>query len=228
MGEIEVTTYPLDSAMRATACCGCRSSAASSRWAARWRSASARWRSPPTPSCPPRRRRRSRRRSRAAVWAGTVVVAMVLAIVLFFLIPVGLTSLIKGQLGSSVLFWLVEGVIRTSLFLGYMLLLSRAARPAARVRVPRRRAQDDLLLRGRPAAHARERPALLAAAPALRHELPAGGHGRRDLRVRADRAARLVLAGGHADARRAGDRRHLLRADQVRRAQPLRAAGCGR
>ena len=31
-----------------------------------------------------------------AVWAGTVVVAVVLAIVLFFLIPVGLTSLIKG------------------------------------------------------------------------------------------------------------------------------------
>jgi uncharacterized protein YqhQ len=59
------------------------------------------------------------------VWAGTVVVAMLFAIVLFFLIPVGLTSLIKGQLGSSVLFWLVEGVVRTAIFLGYMLLLSR-------------------------------------------------------------------------------------------------------
>jgi uncharacterized protein YqhQ len=59
------------------------------------------------------------------VWAGTVVVAVVMAIVLFFLIPVGLTSLIKHQLGSSVLFWLVEGAIRTSLFLGYMLALSR-------------------------------------------------------------------------------------------------------
>jgi uncharacterized protein YqhQ len=59
------------------------------------------------------------------VWVGTVVVAMVLAVVLFFLIPVGLTSLIKHQLGSSFLFWLVEGVVRTTLFLGYMLLLSR-------------------------------------------------------------------------------------------------------
>jgi uncharacterized protein YqhQ len=59
------------------------------------------------------------------VWAGTVVVAMLFAIVLFFLIPVGLTSLIKGQLGSSVLFWLVEGLVRTGIFLGYMLLLSR-------------------------------------------------------------------------------------------------------
>jgi uncharacterized protein YqhQ len=60
-----------------------------------------------------------------ALWAGTVVVAVVFAIVLFFLIPVGLTSLIKGQLGSSVLFWLVEGLVRTAIFLGYLLLLSR-------------------------------------------------------------------------------------------------------
>ncbi len=59
------------------------------------------------------------------VWAGTVVVAVLLAIVLFFLVPVGLTSLIKGQLHSSVLFWVVEGIIRTAIFLGYMLLLSR-------------------------------------------------------------------------------------------------------
>jgi uncharacterized protein YqhQ len=60
-----------------------------------------------------------------AVWAGTVLVALLFSIVLFFLIPVGLTSLIKGQLGSSFLFWLIEGVLRTSIFLGYMLLLSR-------------------------------------------------------------------------------------------------------
>jgi uncharacterized protein YqhQ len=59
------------------------------------------------------------------VWAGTVVVALAAAIVLFFLVPVGLTSLIKDQLGSSLLFWLVEGVVRTSIFLGYLLLLSR-------------------------------------------------------------------------------------------------------
>jgi uncharacterized protein YqhQ len=59
------------------------------------------------------------------VWAGTIVVAVLLAIGLFFLLPVGLTSLIKHQLGSSVLFWLVEGVIRTGIFLGYLVLLSR-------------------------------------------------------------------------------------------------------
>jgi uncharacterized protein YqhQ len=60
-----------------------------------------------------------------ALWVGTVVAALALAIVLFFLIPVGLTSLVKGQLGSPVLFWVVEGLVRTALFLGYMVLLSR-------------------------------------------------------------------------------------------------------
>ncbi len=61
----------------------------------------------------------------AALWVGTIVLALVLAIVLFFLVPVGLTSLIKGELSSSVLFWLVEGIVRTVIFLGYMLVLSR-------------------------------------------------------------------------------------------------------
>ncbi len=59
------------------------------------------------------------------VWVGTVVVAMVFAIGLFFLLPLGLTSLIKGELGSSALFWIVEGIVRTLIFLGYMVLLSR-------------------------------------------------------------------------------------------------------
>ncbi len=58
-------------------------------------------------------------------WVGTILVSITFAIGLFFVVPVGLTSLIKGQLGSSVLFWLVEGILRTSIFLGYLLLLSR-------------------------------------------------------------------------------------------------------
>jgi uncharacterized protein YqhQ len=58
-------------------------------------------------------------------WAGTVVVALAFSIGLFFVVPVGLTSLIKHQLGSSVAFWAVEGVIRTAIFLGYLVLLSR-------------------------------------------------------------------------------------------------------
>jgi uncharacterized protein YqhQ len=58
-------------------------------------------------------------------WVGTVIVAVALAVGLFFVAPVGLTSLIKKQLDSSFLFWLVEGCLRTGIFLGYLVLLSR-------------------------------------------------------------------------------------------------------
>ncbi|MGA9876088.1 MAG: DUF1385 domain-containing protein [Solirubrobacteraceae bacterium] len=61
----------------------------------------------------------------SAVWGGTIVVAVAFAIGLFFLLPLGLTSLIKGQLHSSALFWIVEGLVRTAIFLGYMVALSR-------------------------------------------------------------------------------------------------------
>jgi uncharacterized protein YqhQ len=59
------------------------------------------------------------------VWGLTIAFSLILAIGLFFVVPVGLTSLIKGQLGSSVLFWLVEGVLRTGIFLGYIWAISR-------------------------------------------------------------------------------------------------------
>jgi uncharacterized protein YqhQ len=59
------------------------------------------------------------------MWFGTVVIAIALAVGLFFVVPVGLTSLIKDQLNSSFLFWLVEGVVRTAIFLGYLVMLSR-------------------------------------------------------------------------------------------------------
>jgi uncharacterized protein YqhQ len=58
-------------------------------------------------------------------WIATVVVATVFSIGLFFVVPVGVTSLVKHQLGSSVAFWAVEGLLRTAIFLGYLLLLSR-------------------------------------------------------------------------------------------------------
>jgi uncharacterized protein YqhQ len=61
----------------------------------------------------------------SGMWAGTIVLSILLAVGLFFLIPVGVTSLIKDQLGSSFLFWLVEGLLRTAIFLGYLLALSR-------------------------------------------------------------------------------------------------------
>ena len=58
------------------------------------------------------------------MWVGTVIASVVFAIGLFFVVPVSLTSLIKNQLSSSLLFWLVEGVLRTAIFLVYLLALS--------------------------------------------------------------------------------------------------------
>jgi uncharacterized protein YqhQ len=129
-GEIEVSTYPLDSAMkrhrvlRLPIVRGVVALGGSMVIGFRALEISA------NAQLPPEEQKDGEEAPEAqeipkAVWAGTVVVALLLAIVLFFLIPVGLTSLIKHQLGSSFLFWLVEGVIRTSLFLGYMALLSR-------------------------------------------------------------------------------------------------------
>jgi uncharacterized protein YqhQ len=59
------------------------------------------------------------------LWAGTIVVALAFAIGLFFVVRVGLTSLIKDAIGSAFLFWLIEGIVRTAIFLGYLVLLSR-------------------------------------------------------------------------------------------------------
>jgi uncharacterized protein YqhQ len=124
MGEVEVTTFPLDSAMkrhrllRLPIIRGVVALGGSMVIGFRALEVSANAQMPVEEA-------EEQEEIPRAVWAGTVIVAMVLAIVLFFLIPVGLTSLIKHQLGSSLLFWLVEGLIRTSLFLGYMLLLSR-------------------------------------------------------------------------------------------------------
>jgi len=58
-------------------------------------------------------------------WGLTIVLSLVLAIGLFFVVPVGATSLIKDQLGSPFLFWLVEGVLRTAIFIGYLAAISR-------------------------------------------------------------------------------------------------------
>jgi uncharacterized protein YqhQ len=121
LGEIEVSTFPFDSALRRHRVLrlpivrGVVALAGSLAIGFRALEVSANAQLPPE----------EEEEIPRGVWAGTVVVALVVAIVLFFLIPVGLTSLIKHQLGSSLLFWLVEGVVRTSIFLGYMLLLSR-------------------------------------------------------------------------------------------------------
>jgi len=58
-------------------------------------------------------------------WGLTIAFSMVLAVGLFFVVPVGATSLIKDQLGSALLFWLVEGILRTAIFIGYLALISK-------------------------------------------------------------------------------------------------------
>ncbi len=59
------------------------------------------------------------------LWTATIIFALALSVGLFFIVPVTLTNLVKDQLGSAFLFWVVEGVLRTAIFLGYLLLISR-------------------------------------------------------------------------------------------------------
>ncbi len=59
------------------------------------------------------------------IWVAILVIAFAFAIGLFFVVPVTLVNLIRHQLGSPILFWLVEGAVRTVIFLGYLTLLSR-------------------------------------------------------------------------------------------------------
>ncbi len=61
------------------------------------------------------------------MWVGTIVLALAIGIGLFFVVPVGVTSLFKDQLGSAFLFWLVEGLLRTAIFLGYVWAISNMA-----------------------------------------------------------------------------------------------------
>lgn len=58
-------------------------------------------------------------------WAVAILGGLALAIGLFVLTPVGLTSLIKDQIGSGIAFWMVEAVVSTTIFVGYLSLISR-------------------------------------------------------------------------------------------------------
>jgi len=58
-------------------------------------------------------------------WIGTVVVSVALAIGLFFLVPVGIVSLVKSSLHPAIVFVLVEKTIRIAIFLLYLWLISR-------------------------------------------------------------------------------------------------------
>ena len=60
-----------------------------------------------------------------AAWAGTIALSVLLAVGLFFVLPVGVTSLFKDSLPNSLVFVIVEKLIRISVFLGYLWLISR-------------------------------------------------------------------------------------------------------
>ena len=58
-------------------------------------------------------------------WAGTVAFSIALAVGLFFLLPATLTNLAKDEIPGSVLFVVVEKLVRISIFLIYLWLISR-------------------------------------------------------------------------------------------------------
>src|ERR671934_1150701 len=62
-----------------------------------------------------------------AAWGGTVAFSLVFAVGLFFLLPVGITSLFKHHIGNSIEFVLIEKAIRISIFVGYLWAISRIA-----------------------------------------------------------------------------------------------------
>jgi uncharacterized protein YqhQ len=58
-------------------------------------------------------------------WVGTIVFALLFAVALFFLLPAGLTNIFADQIPNSIVFVVIEKVVRISIFLGYLWLISR-------------------------------------------------------------------------------------------------------
>ena len=58
-------------------------------------------------------------------WAGTVVLALAMAIGLFFLLPVAIAGLLGDLLPNAVVFVIVEKLIRITIFLAYLWAVSR-------------------------------------------------------------------------------------------------------
>ena len=58
-------------------------------------------------------------------WTGTIVLALSLSVGLFFLLPAVLTNLSGAGSDNGIVFVVVEKVIRISIFLGYLWLISR-------------------------------------------------------------------------------------------------------
>src|ERR671937_1948991 len=62
-----------------------------------------------------------------AAWGGTVAFSLVFAVGLFFLLPVGITTLFRHHISNSIEFVLIEKAIRISIFVGYLWAISRIA-----------------------------------------------------------------------------------------------------
>ena len=60
-----------------------------------------------------------------AAWAGTIAFALVFAVGLFFLLPAFATNLFKDSIPNSVVFVVIEKLVRISIFLLYLWLISR-------------------------------------------------------------------------------------------------------
>ena len=142
-------------------------------------------------------------------------IAIGFAIMLFKVTPLLITNWLP--IDTTGWFVIVEGVIRVVDLHPLPRRHLAAARPEARLPVPRRRAQGDQRLRGRRGARPRARAALQPHPPALRHCVPALGDGDRDLRLRVPRPAVAVLADREPDPAAARDRGNRLRADPFRR-----------
>jgi uncharacterized protein YqhQ len=60
-----------------------------------------------------------------ATWAGTIVFALLFAVGLFFLLPAGLTNIFKDDIPNSFVFVVIEKLVRITIFLAYIWLISR-------------------------------------------------------------------------------------------------------
>jgi uncharacterized protein YqhQ len=60
-------------------------------------------------------------------WAGTIAFALLFAVGLFFLLPAGLTNIFSDEIPNSLVFVIIEKLVRITIFLGYLALISRMA-----------------------------------------------------------------------------------------------------
>jgi hypothetical protein len=149
------------------------------------------------------------RRVQTEIGRGQIIfsfaIAIGFALMLFKVTPALITSWLP--IDTTGAFVVIEGVIPRRDLPPLPTADLTAARPAARLPVPRCRAQGDQRLRGRLGAHARERAKIQFDTPALRNGLFALGNGDRDLRLRLRRPAGLVLADPEPRPAPARDRR---------------------